>query len=38
MPKPKYTSPIETVDILPDKSPKWRALESIIHEKTLSVI
>ncbi|MBD3616874.1 MAG: histidine--tRNA ligase [Gracilimonas sp.] len=33
MPKPKYTSHVGMVDILPDESPKWRALETIIHEE-----
>ncbi|MEX2363579.1 MAG: histidine--tRNA ligase [Balneolaceae bacterium] len=33
MAKPKYTSHIGMVDILPDESPKWRALENIIHEE-----
>ena len=33
MPKPKYISHIGMVDILPDESPKWRALENIIHEE-----
>lgn len=33
MAKPKYTSHVGMVDILPDESPKWRALENIIHEE-----
>ncbi len=33
MAKPKYTSHVGMVDILPDESPKWRALEHIIHEE-----
>ncbi|WP_020403635.1 histidine--tRNA ligase [Gracilimonas tropica] len=33
MAKPKYTSHVGMVDILPDESPKWRALETIIHEE-----
>lgn len=33
MPKPKFTSHIGMVDILPDDSPKWKALENIIHEE-----
>ncbi|WP_421773539.1 histidine--tRNA ligase [Gracilimonas sp.] len=33
MPKPKYTTHLGMVDILPDESPKWRALEQIIHEE-----
>lgn len=33
MAKPKFTSHIGMVDILPDESPKWRALENIIHEE-----
>ncbi|MFD2531480.1 histidine--tRNA ligase [Gracilimonas halophila] len=33
MAKPKYTSHVGMVDILPDESPKWRALEDIIHEE-----
>ncbi len=33
MAKPKFTSHVGMVDILPDESPKWRALENIIHEE-----
>ena len=33
MPKPNYTTHLGMVDILPDESPKWRALENIIHEE-----
>ena len=33
MAKAKYTTHLGMVDILPDESPKWRALESIIHEE-----
>ena len=33
MPKTKYTTHLGMVDILPDDSPKWRALEAIIHEE-----
>lgn len=33
MAKPTYTSHLGMVDILPDESPKWRALENIIHEE-----
>jgi len=33
MAKPKYTSHVGMVDILPDESPKWRALENIIHQE-----
>ncbi|MEQ8525116.1 histidine--tRNA ligase [Gracilimonas sp.] len=33
MAKPKYTTHLGMVDILPDESPKWRALEQIIHEE-----
>lgn len=33
MPKPKYTTHLGMVDILPDESPEWRALEQIIHEE-----
>ncbi|MDR9417274.1 MAG: histidine--tRNA ligase [Gracilimonas sp.] len=33
MAKPKYTSHVGMVDILPDESSKWRALENIIHEE-----
>jgi histidyl-tRNA synthetase len=33
MPKPKFTSHVGMVDILPDESPAWRALENIIHEE-----
>lgn len=33
MAKPKFTSHVGMVDILPDESPKWRALETIIHEE-----
>lgn len=33
MAKPKYTSHVGMVDILPNESPKWRALENIIHEE-----
>lgn len=33
MAKVKYTTPVGMVDILPDESPKWRALEAIIHEE-----
>ncbi|WP_103664342.1 histidine--tRNA ligase [Gracilimonas amylolytica] len=35
MAKPKYTSHVGMVDILPDESPKWRALENIIHEEAV---
>lgn len=33
MAKTKYTTHLGMVDILPDESPKWRALENIIHEE-----
>ncbi len=33
MPKTQYTTHLGMVDILPDESPKWRALEAIIHEE-----
>src|SRR5690554_4286165 len=33
MAKPKFTSNIRMVDILPDEYPRWRALENIIHEE-----
>lgn len=33
MPKAQYTTHLGMVDILPDESPKWRALEAIIHEE-----
>ncbi|MBO6794880.1 MAG: histidine--tRNA ligase [Balneolaceae bacterium] len=33
MPKATYTTHLGMVDILPDESPKWRALENIIHEE-----
>ncbi len=33
MPKVTYTSHLGMVDILPDESPKWRALEHIIHDE-----
>ena len=33
MPKPTYTTHLGMFDILPDDSPKWRALENIIHEE-----
>ncbi|MCH2449801.1 MAG: histidine--tRNA ligase [Gracilimonas sp.] len=33
MAKPKFTSHVGMVDILPDESPKWRAVENIIHEE-----
>jgi histidyl-tRNA synthetase len=33
MAKAKYTTHLGMVDILPDESPKWRALEQIIHEE-----
>ncbi len=33
MPKAKYTTHLGMFDILPDESPKWRALENIIHEE-----
>lgn len=33
MAKAKYTTHLGMVDILPDESPKWRALENIIHEE-----
>jgi len=33
MAKTKYTTHLGMVDILPDDSPKWRALENIIHEE-----
>jgi histidyl-tRNA synthetase len=38
MAKPKYTTHLGMVDILPDESPKWRALEQIIHEEAASSI
>ena len=33
MAKPTYNTPLGMVDILPDETPKWRALEQIIHEE-----
>jgi len=33
MAKAKYTTHLGMVDILPDETPKWRALENIIHEE-----
>jgi histidyl-tRNA synthetase len=33
MAKVKYTTHLGMLDILPDESPKWRALENIIHEE-----
>lgn len=33
MAKAKYTTHLGMLDILPDESPKWRALENIIHEE-----
>ncbi|MBO6622907.1 MAG: histidine--tRNA ligase [Balneola sp.] len=33
MAKPNYTTHLGMLDILPDESPKWRALENIIHEE-----
>ncbi len=33
MPKATYTTHLGMFDILPDDSPKWRALEIIIHEE-----
>lgn len=33
MAKAKYTTHLGMFDILPDDSPKWRALENIIHEE-----
>lgn len=33
MAKAKYTTHLGMFDILPDDSPKWRALETIIHEE-----
>jgi histidyl-tRNA synthetase len=33
MAKAKYTTHLGMVDILPDESPKWRALENIIHQE-----
>ena len=33
MAKPTYTTPLGMVDILPDETPTWRALEQIIHEE-----
>lgn len=33
MPKSSYSTHLGMVDILPDESPKWRALENIIHEE-----
>lgn len=33
MAKTKYTTHLGMFDILPDDSPKWRALEAIIHEE-----
>lgn len=32
MPKPTYTTHLGMNDILPDETPKWRALEQIIHD------
>ena len=33
MAKPTYTTPLGMVDILPEETPSWRALEQIIHEE-----
>jgi len=33
MPKANYTTHAGMVDILPDETPKWQALEKIIHEE-----
>jgi histidyl-tRNA synthetase len=33
MAKPTYSTPLGMVDILPDETPIWRALEQIIHEE-----
>lgn len=33
MAKPTYNTPLGMVDILPDETPTWRALEQIIHEE-----
>lgn len=33
MAKPNYTTHLGMFDILPDESPKWRAIEAIIHEE-----
>ena len=33
MAKPSYSTPLGMVDILPDQTPSWRALEQIIHEE-----
>ncbi|HCD53006.1 MAG TPA: histidine--tRNA ligase [Balneolaceae bacterium] len=33
MAKAKFTTHLGMVDILPDESPKWRALENIIHQE-----
>tara|TARA_R110000868_G_scaffold368227_1_gene631210 strand:+ start:42417 stop:43676 length:1260 start_codon:yes stop_codon:yes gene_type:complete len=33
MAKPIYTTHLGMFDILPDESPKWRAIEDIIHEE-----
>ncbi len=33
MAKAKYTTHLGMFDILPDESPKWRAIENIIHEE-----
>ena len=33
MAKSSYSNPLGMVDILPDQTPSWRALEQIIHEE-----
>ena len=33
MAKPSFSTPLGMVDILPDETPTWRALEQIIHEE-----
>ena len=33
MAQPKYSTHVGMVDILPDETPKWQALERIIHEE-----
>ena len=38
MAKPTYDTPLGMVDILPDETPTWRALEQIIHEEAASLI
>lgn len=35
MAKPTYNTPLGMVDILPDETPTWRALEQIIHEEAV---